>query len=101
MKGVAKRGGINGVTLIRHIENFIPAAQKEYEKYETLYSVTDSELRLLTLHERWSFDDEHIGTLRENGQSLKDRLITRPTWTSKAAWYELAGSICKAHNSDF
>jgi len=42
----------------------------------------------------YSFDDLHIGLLRDNGQSLETRDIVRPPSVPSNYWYAMAAQVC-------
>lgn len=47
---------------------------------------------------RYSYDDLHIGVIREDGKALKTRIIHRPCFNENAEWYNYAGKICDLLN---
>lgn len=46
----------------------------------------------------WSFDDLHIGKLKNTGMSLETKEIPRPPGLTNKAWYEFAGKVIKVMN---
>lgn len=47
----------------------------------------------------YSFDDLHIGRLRESGSSLETREIARPSGLLHDDWYALAAKVCELLNA--
>lgn len=43
---------------------------------------------------KYSFDGQHIGKLRDSGRSLGTREVRRPPRISDTHWYTLAEQVC-------